>query len=75
MARTYRHPRPALTVDCVVFGLDEGDLKVLLIQRDQPPHAVRICMGAVPSRERMEAGLRIIAETLGQRPYPSRPLI
>lgn len=27
----------SLTVDCVVFGLDEDDLKVLLIQRGQPP--------------------------------------
>ncbi len=43
--------------------------------RDLPPHAVRICLGAVRGRKRMEAGLRIIAETLGQRPYPSRPLI
>jgi len=34
---TYDHPRPALTVDCVVFGLDEDDLKVLLIQRDLEP--------------------------------------
>jgi 8-oxo-dGTP diphosphatase len=34
---TYEHPRPALTVDCVVFGLDEGDLKVLLVQRDLEP--------------------------------------
>jgi len=37
MPYTYAYPRPALTVDCVVFGLDEDDLKVLLIQRDQPP--------------------------------------
>ena len=34
---TYKYPRPALTVDCVVFGFDEGDLRVLLIQRDLPP--------------------------------------
>jgi len=34
---SYAHPRPALTVDCVVFGLDEGDLKVLLVQRDLEP--------------------------------------
>src|SRR5215470_1695631 len=25
------YPHPSLTVDCVVFGLDEGDLKVLLV--------------------------------------------
>ncbi len=36
---TYKHPRPALTVDCVVFGLDEQALKVLLIQRDIEPFA------------------------------------
>jgi 8-oxo-dGTP diphosphatase len=37
MARRYNFARPALTVDIVVFGLDEDDLKVLLIQRDLPP--------------------------------------
>ena len=34
---TYRHPRPALTVDCVVFGLDEDGLQVLLVERNIPP--------------------------------------
>jgi len=34
---TYQHPRPALTVDCVVFGFDGGELKVLLIRRALPP--------------------------------------
>jgi 8-oxo-dGTP diphosphatase len=33
----YQYPRPALTVDCVVFGFDEGDLKVLLIERALAP--------------------------------------
>jgi 8-oxo-dGTP diphosphatase len=37
MPFTYPYARPALTVDCVVFGLDEGDLKVLLIERGLPP--------------------------------------
>ena len=37
MAYTYDHPRAALTVDAVVFGLDDADLKVLLIQRGQEP--------------------------------------
>jgi 8-oxo-dGTP diphosphatase len=37
MPYTYEHPRPSLTVDCVIFGLDESDLKVLLIQRGQAP--------------------------------------
>ena len=39
MPYTYEYPRPALTVDCVVFGLDEEDLKVVLIQRDLEPFA------------------------------------
>ncbi|MEZ4373742.1 MAG: NUDIX domain-containing protein [Polyangiaceae bacterium] len=37
MSYTYEYPRPALTVDCVVFGLDEDDLKVLLVQRAGEP--------------------------------------
>lgn len=37
MSFTYEHPRPAITADCVVFGLDEEDLKVLLIQRANDP--------------------------------------
>jgi 8-oxo-dGTP diphosphatase len=38
MTFTYSYPRAALAVDCVVFGLDEGDLKVLLIRRGEDPH-------------------------------------
>ncbi|MBN1911915.1 MAG: NUDIX hydrolase [Pirellulales bacterium] len=37
MSHEYEFPRAALTVDCVVFGLDDEDLKVLLIERDLPP--------------------------------------
>lgn len=37
MSYTYLYPRPALTVDCVVFGLDDEDIKILLIQRGLPP--------------------------------------
>jgi len=39
MSFTYEYPRGALTVDCVLFGFDEGDLKLLLIQRDLEPFA------------------------------------
>ena len=39
MTYTYKYPRPALTVDCVVFGLDDEDLKILLIQRKHDPFA------------------------------------
>lgn len=41
MPFTYEYARPALTVDCVVFGLDDDDLKVMLIQRDLEPFAGR----------------------------------
>jgi len=37
MPYTYKYPRAALTVDCVVFGFDGGELKVLLIQRGLEP--------------------------------------
>jgi len=37
MSFSYKHARPAMTVDAVVFGLDETELKVLLIRRAQEP--------------------------------------
>jgi len=37
MPYEYEYARAALTVDCVVFGLDEGSLKVMLIQRAIDP--------------------------------------
>jgi len=38
MPFTYEYPRPALTVDCVIFGYDgQKALKVLLIQRANEP--------------------------------------
>lgn len=41
MSSHYEYGRPALTTDCVIFGLDDEDLKVLLIQRDIPPYEGR----------------------------------
>lgn len=37
MSFTYKHPHPAVTVDCVVFGYDDADLKVLAVQRGVEP--------------------------------------
>ena len=34
---TYKYPHPALTCDCVVFGFDGKDLKILLIERGNEP--------------------------------------
>lgn len=32
MPHAYEYPRGAFTVDCFVFGLDDEELKVMLIQ-------------------------------------------
>jgi 8-oxo-dGTP diphosphatase len=70
MAHTYRYARPALTVDCVVFGFDEGELKVLLIQRGLEPFKGRWALpgGFVHLEENLdEAALRELAEEAGLR--------
>jgi 8-oxo-dGTP diphosphatase len=40
MPVSYEFPRPLVTVDCVVLGVDDR-LKVLLLERDNEPHAGR----------------------------------
>jgi 8-oxo-dGTP diphosphatase len=64
----YAYARPALTVDCVVFGLDQSDLKVLLIQRRLEPfqHAWALPGGFVRVDETLdEAARRELAEEAG----------
>lgn len=60
MTHTYEFPRPCLTVDVVVFGLDENDLKVLLIQRAGEPFAGRWALpgGFVHIDESLETAAR-----------------
>lgn len=41
MTHAYEYPHPGLAVDCVVFGLDERDLKILLIRRGLEPYEDR----------------------------------
>ncbi len=68
MPVAYAHPRAALTVDCVVFGLDDEDLKVLLIQRDLEPFAGRWALpgGFVRGDETLDqAALRELSEETG----------
>jgi 8-oxo-dGTP diphosphatase len=68
MKHFYEYPRPALTVDCVVFGFDEGDLKVLLIQRDLKPFEGQWALpgGFVRVEESLEdAARRELAEETG----------
>ena len=68
MPHTYQYPRAALTVDCVVFGLDESDLKVLLIERGLEPFKGRWALpgGFVRVDETLdEAARRELAEEAG----------
>jgi 8-oxo-dGTP diphosphatase len=60
VSHTYRYPRPAVTVDCVVFGLDDAALEVLLIQRDRPPFEGRWALpgGFVDVGETVEQAAR-----------------
>lgn len=66
MPHTYEYP--PLTVDCVVFGFDGGDLKVLLIQRDLKPFEGKWALpgGFVRMEESLEdAARRELAEETG----------
>ena len=69
MPYTYQHPRPSLTVDCVIFGLDESSqLKVLLIQRLKEPNKDQWALpgGFVDMDEDLEtAALRELEEETG----------
>src|SRR5438874_10341974 len=68
MPHTYQYPRAALTVDCVVFGYDEGELKVLLIQRALEPFKGRWALpgGFVRVEETVDdAARRELAEETG----------
>ncbi len=68
MQYRYEYPRPALTVDCVVFGFDEGSLRVLLIERNLKPFVGRWALpgGFVRVDETLdEAARRELAEEAG----------
>jgi len=70
MSFSYKYPRPALTVDCVVFGLEQDALQVLLIKRGQEPFAGRWALpgGFVQLDETLEqAALRELQEETGLR--------
>ena len=74
MPFSYKYARPALTVDCVVFGLDDQDLKVLLIQRDLEPFEGKWALpgGFVQVDETLDtAALRELEEETGCLLYTS----
>ena len=68
MSFTYEYARPAVTVECVVVGLDDGELKVLLIKRNLPPfeHKWALPGGFVQMEESLEdAARRELSEEAG----------
>jgi 8-oxo-dGTP diphosphatase len=70
MPHTYQYARAALTVDCVVFGFDGGDLQVLLIRRGLPPFKDKWALpgGFVRVEETLDnAARRELAEETGLR--------
>ncbi len=70
MTFTYEYARPCVTVDCVVFGLDEDELRVLLIQRDNAPFEGKWALpgGFVNMDESLErAALRELEEETGAK--------
>lgn len=60
MPHSYEFPRPALTVDCVVFGFDGAGLQVLLIKRGIEPFlgAWALPGGFVRMEEDLESAAR-----------------
>jgi 8-oxo-dGTP diphosphatase len=68
MPFTYEYSRAALTVDCVVFGFDDGALKILLIRRGIEPFkgAWALPGGFVRTDETLDAAaLRELQEETG----------
>lgn len=63
----YEYPRPALTVDCVVFGYDADALKLLLIERKTSPfqHTWALPGGFVGMEETIDDAARreLVEET------------
>ncbi|MBL9207768.1 MAG: NUDIX hydrolase [Opitutaceae bacterium] len=60
MSYTYKYPHPAVTVDAVVFGFDEADLKLLLVRRRIDPFKGEWALpgGFVRLNENLEEAIR-----------------
>jgi len=67
MSFTYKHPHPAVTVDGVVFGFDDADLKLLLVKRKVEPFKGQWALpgGFVTLNEGLEDAVRreLVEET------------
>ncbi len=61
MSYTYEYPRPSVTVDCIIFGLEASEkLKVLLIERNSEPFKGKWALpgGFVEMEESLEDAAR-----------------
>lgn len=68
MAYTYEYPHPAVTTDIVIFTVQEGALKVLLIKRGMEPFKGKWALpgGFIKIDESLEEGaLRELSEEAG----------
>jgi len=73
MAYTYAYPRPAVTVDAVIFRKQNGQEEVLLIQRGNPPFENQWALpgGFVDMDEDLEtAAMRELEEETGLKNIP-----
>lgn len=64
----YKYPHPSVTTDCVIFGFDGVDLKVLLVERGLDPYKGRWAFpgGFLKPEESAEEGaLRELKEETG----------
>lgn len=65
---TYKYPHPAVATDCVIFGFDGTDLKVLLIERGIEPFKGKWAFPGGflrPSETAEECALRELKEETG----------
>ncbi len=53
---------------CRSRGVVVSAADAFAVGRDPAPHAIRLCLGPVESRERLQQGLQIVAEMLGDSP-------
>jgi len=70
MANLSNFFKSAFTVDNVIFGFDEGDLKVLLIKRGEEPYAGKWALPGYfvyPNEELDRAAIRVLEELTGIR--------